>query len=105
MRNKKTSDQIDDGYDSTIHSDKMYFYKAYFSHITKEILENYHIIHDYLSQFEREFELPEAELYNNNMIQKIIFDIAYLNKDIIYEASASNDSEREFSDCFNKRIK
>ena len=69
----KDKDYIDNGFDSTIHTDNMYLYKSYFAHITKEVLEDYHTIHTYLSQFEREFDLPKIKPYKSCMTHYILY--------------------------------
>ena len=87
-------DKIDEGYDSSIHAGKSYFYKSYYSHVTKKILEDYCLLHKYLSQFEREFDLPIAQEYYGKKIKKIIFDVVPLDKKHVYEAYSTDDKEK-----------
>lgn len=76
---RRPLDQIDEWFDSDIIAGKNYFYKQYFAHITKEVLSDYHTIHQYLSHFEREIKLPMAQMYNDTLIKKVIFDVVPLN--------------------------
>ncbi len=91
---KRPPDSIDAWFDSSIHASKTYFYKSYFSHITKEILEDYSTIHSYLSQFEREFELPMPQSYKWEEVKKVIFDIISLDSKTIFEASQIEDQKK-----------